>query len=302
MLTPRPKSGVQRLAVIAIATSALIAALTYIGPAVASATQGGGWQPYLGIPQVELQGLFGKPAQVIEFSTGAREFSGAVHVDTASKLIKVDWYEKNSEYVVTQEFAVAYWPTDACALANKQDLVVSGKERFGDTVIERWTLSPPQLLYQGVPGAGGHYIWTPATIASIDTLYNASIQGQDMVYNAAADRSSSSRVYVTFWDSKELCLVDFTDLQQVTISRIASPTSGALLLQPELANLAYREMFWSANHSVYGYVYVLNAPDTEQEPIVFQDTDRDGVMDSSLALTPGQWSSLGFADGTAYVE
>jgi hypothetical protein len=301
MITKHVFASGRNLLAIAIGMFVLVATVALTRVASGSPAQGG-WQPYTGIPPVELQGLFGKHQQVLEFSTGAREFSGAVHIDTAEKVIRVDWYEKNSEYVASQALAVAFWPTDACVLVNKQDLIVSGKERFGDTVIEKWELDPPQLLYQGVPGGGGHYIWTPATIANIDSLHNASVQGQDMVYNAAPDQFSSNRVYVTFWDSKELCLIDFANPQQVSITRIAAPSSGALLQQPELTFLAYREMFWSANHSVHGHVYVLNAPHTEQEPIVFFDADRNGVMDSSLALVADQWSSMGLADGTAYIE
>lgn len=226
----------------------------------------------------------------------------AVTLDTTDKRVTVLWkYSPNGSFsgqgvaaAAQQVLAVGFWPTAAEVVAPNK-IIVSGKERnSGDTRIEVWTVPKPLMSF---PAAGGAPVLHPQSVSNIDVVYEAAVAGRDMVKAMLRVRGKPSSVFVQFYDSRDLYEMDWG----------TSPYPMVLILsaasEPALAIDDY-DTYLAGDHKVKGYVYVFGAEGTLglTSPLVFFDSNRDGVIDSHGPMTIQAYHAQDLAKQSEYYE
>jgi len=247
---------------------------------------------YVGEPPPELWGS--SKDRVAVSMTG---FTGLIRYETSGKTISIEWRQKLSDSVYTthrgvQELALPFWPTDVVRIAPLR-FCVAGKKRNGATVIQEFALGHPVLTTDLEGNARVH-----APVTSIETIYDEVAEGRDMVTHMFLDLASGTDLFVQFWDSNDVYHLDpATGL--LTIAFSAIPLQGT----PDTAELAkpFRRSFGGREHATLGFVYGLHSPDQPSlNCLLLVDSDRNGVLDTSMVLTPQEWKDLGMSDGANY--
>jgi hypothetical protein len=206
--------------------------------------------------------------------------------------------------------SLAFWPTSVMG-AGKDRLLVAGRRRSGNTVIELWTFgSIPQL--KGTDEGEGNWSYPELTvpIASRATVFDENTAGRTLVgsmfwnpQTAAGDKVS---IFVVFDDSRDLCGISLHNDDSYAVQRLFSKSSGTGV--PQVSQLdCFHESRWSGNHTVSGYTYILtNTPNSGGvcDTIVLLDRNRDGAIDNDGVLLPNntEWTTSNLWDGTTYVE
>ena len=224
-------------------------------------------------------------------------FRGSVRVETAEKQVHISWTKSApkgsdaADLVCDQSIAVAFWP-NAAEVVGERQLLVAGKDLDGDTRIERWDLALPAVS----PTVLGEEL-TPRDPAKVETVYEASTAGKDMVRFLLKNQGKPGRVFVQFYDSKSLYELDYA----------REPYAQRLLLdrtsEPNLQQ-AYAECF-RGDHATHGYVYVFASSSSFGRTVpalVLRDTDRDGALDVHGALTWAAYAEAGLASKENWVS
>lgn len=220
------------------------------------------------------------------------------------------------------EESVSFWPTCATYLA--QDLVaVAGKGQDPaqlNTVIEIWQLRVPQVRASIDPATGLSQLdLFPLGVRSKTTVYDAAVEGRDMVRALLRLRGQSHGVLMQFYDSGDLYALDYGDAvnppadpadRDYPISKLFRATPGTDV--PYVPSLGDRGRLWmhGADHQTLGQMYVL-WPSFEVQtsqgpaaplPIVFFDGDRNGDLDTWQQSTAQQNQLSGILDESLYTE
>jgi hypothetical protein len=132
-----------------------------------------------------------------------------------------------------------------------------------------------------VPPTGGAASFQPATIDSVDAIYDGAQQGRDMVLWMMPKPDQPSGLLVQFYDSKRVFDLDFST-DPTTITTVASTSTVPAL------NTSFT-FCWSRDHRTRGYVYVFRDEDTPNSTLVFIDQDRDHHVDSVISVTDAAW-------------
>ncbi|MBK8178026.1 MAG: hypothetical protein IPK67_03845 [Planctomycetes bacterium] len=254
------------------------------------------WAPQLGSPPWQLSGM----DQLLEpLDFRERGFLGRVTFGTEERRINIAWTQIGSGAHYSQEVALAFWPTACTSLADGKSLCIAGKERLGNTRIQKLTFDAP-LVFTSTTGLS---VLVPAPIAAEEALYNEATQGRDLVRFMTQQRGVSDRLLLQFYDSGDIYSLDIGSAPQDPPYQLIAKASGAttppVMLVPQLAN-PYSQL-WTGDHQVHGFLYVLCFPSSELvDPLVLMDGNRDGTLDGSILASGGLWVSMGFSNGLSY--
>ncbi len=245
------------------------------------------WSPHTGIPPIELAARDQAYSKLVFTETGVQ---GRATYDMIGRKLLIRWTGTNPSVSTTQSIAVPFWPTALRSTSDMSRLVVAGKRRQGNTVMELWTIQSPRPARIQDPTTGATLdTLTPAEVLSVDTLYDAAVEGQDLISDVLLSLASSTKLYVRYWDSAALFELDFSSLASVSQLKRAAPTPVAGGLQaPGL--LQQIENAYSAEHIVHGYVYVFSGQlGANSSIVILEDGNRDGVLDSVTEIPSLQW-------------
>ena len=240
-------------------------------------------------------GGFYKVAQVLSYPNQVPEIQGVVKYGMHGKTVKINWENTTTGQFAVQEFSVAFWPTEAAVLEDRQRLCVAGTAASGATVIQIWVVPQAQFVAGSNPPK---LVAGPAPI--ITTVYSAVNPAMKDVECALPVLGTPNAVFVQFFQSSELYKLDFTT-STYTMTKVASPSSGGggVLNIPQLDDGYIR--YWARKHIAHGYVYVFNnITDASLRPLVIRDTNLDGVLDDYVVVPLGQWNAQGYADDNNY--
>jgi hypothetical protein len=245
------------------------------------------WHPHLGQPPVDILPAATVSAQMKCSPT----IDGKASIDMIGKKVSVLWTSKNPDATLRQDFTVAYWPTSIVALAGGDQIVVAGKRRNGNTVIEVWTFQLP-LLVAPAPLSSATAHFKEATVKTIDEIYDEATQGRDMVSAMLAKANQPVGLLVQFYDSKSVYDLESSS-GTTTLSLVATTTT--------LPGLNRSFTFcWSRDHKTRGVIYVFRDEDTANSTMVFIDQDRNHVVDSAILVSDADWISGGWGDASNY--
>lgn len=227
------------------------------------------------------------------------------------KVVEVDWFAANNipstgfgtdpVQSSRQKFAVSFFPTDVVALSSTS-ILVAGKLRGTETVIEQWTLKWPKTMPLVDASTGEVQVAEPREIFRQE-IFRGDIAGKRVVHKMCRMRHSSTAAMVQFDDSSDLYELD---LNTGTFTTIAAVTGiGAIGSVPGLAD--GHQFIWTGDHAWWGYVYVFgtkgepNDQDDRPDTVVLCDLDRDGTLDTSLSIPVDAWGQSDFSNGLNYI-
>lgn len=258
------------------------------------------WMPTQGEPPLSLA-WNDQACGVLDFqpivSSAQPHVTGRARYDLHGKRVVITWSVESPRTTLVQEIATSYWPTSAINLANKSTLVVAGKRKLGNTVIESWEFLRPKLV---TPPIGSPYL--KSATQSSKVVYDEAAQGRDIVRFMVRELGQPNRIFVQFNDSSAVNRFDLgVEPATHSVVAVASGSPGSALLVPRLAD-SFTDV-WSGNHLTRGYAYVfLNSNVDAIDPLVLLDANRDAQLDSWQTVTGPQWSADGWADSSNYGE
>lgn len=282
-------------------TMAAMAAFTTLWPGILVAA----------MPLVHAQSsevLMGMPPAQVWFNESSAQFRTGVAkpfidvtvtYDTSAKLIRVKFVHRVDEGPAAEsrsrDFPLSYWPTSIAPLDSLGNFVVAGKTIRGRTRVEEFVLAQPLVIEVGLPGGGSTLVLSEPAMTSVTEVFDEKSVGLDMIPHLIANRGESRRVFIQFWDSKNIYDLD---LDSQVYQLAVSPTAGALVVQHMNADF---NTCWSFEHLDHGYVYVFFNSNTGMRTAVM-DTDKDGDLDYGAHMPPSLWSSMHLNDRTKYVQ
>lgn len=259
------------------------------------------WSPHPGPPHPGILLAMmsaGEPKLVFE------DFVGDVHLQEETGDLILVWGRVGATRSPTyklQRIPLGYYPTCACATLDGKGLYIGGKRRSnGNTTIARMDFTSPQFLdLDGSPD-----VIVDASVSDIDFLYDDAVQGRDYVINIAPAMSGGGEVLAQFYDSRDVYQVAPSTGSGASLSLLASigASAGAPMVIPEIEGL--HSGFQSADHIVRGYVYILRPQEALLKPsssvVVFEDTDRNGVVDGFEVFDLVTWKASDMGEASNY--
>lgn len=251
--------------------------------------------------------FYNPPAGLKESATSQGASFGSIEAQTGISLnVTIDPYQKRIEllwdntaalevHAHKQMVPVGYVPTEVVRGAQYGEIYVGGTNKFGYTKITRYLFEEPSIGTDLNP--------VDANLLETDEVFGApnSSSTRD-VYQLIANRSSSSHLFVQFWNTK-----DVHDLDLVTgvITRVASSTSPApnCIILTELANR--HDLVYSRDHMDNGYVYffcAIDPLDMTSSTVVMRDTDRDGTLNDGFVVSLATYQSMGLGNASRYID
>lgn len=205
-----------------------------------------------------------------------------------------------------QEFALTYWPTDVCIL-DADTIYVAGKGAQGHTLIERWEFSGGGAVALPVgavdPQTGQMvYTWDLPVRTAVATVLDTTNAANDTVRVMFKNPALANRLFVQFHSTRDLYSLNTATGALTLVLGVSSGTNP----EPNLAT-AY-DMYWSADHTTFGYVYVfqritlLPGQTVKVPALVLQDTNRDGRIDAHFTVDTATWTNpaSGWSDTANY--
>ena len=242
------------------------------------------WSPHTGVPPLALHGFERKQVRV-----GGESWDWEGQFDTLilDGALSVSWKHVPTGDLYTQDpIPLSYWPTAVCPKPTGGGVIVGGKRRNGNTVIEEIDIHPPALL------AGGA-AFSPARVARITTVFDRAVNGFDMVAVLDILSNDSNNILVSFFDSNNLYRIDL-DSNDYQPLLLASPTVSqtGVMLVPEL-DVTNTEI-GRAHHLTLGHTYHIHHR-LVRDSVLFYDSNLDGDLDGHVVIaTSADWKSNGF--------
>jgi hypothetical protein len=235
------------------------------------------------------------PKQYAYLDYPQSDLIGRVSSDMLAKRIQFRWALGNAQAIRGQSMATSYWPTTVMVIRATNTLIIAGKRRNGNTVIEQWTINKPSVVY---PVGGGLPQIQLGTVEDITTLLDEASQGRDMVVRLLEKPGQPQVVLAQFYDSRSIYALDFSAVQ-TTCTLVASATGGPGALAFSQCARPFH-LWWSANHITEGYVFVF-VDDEEQKSYVLRDTNRDGALDGQCVVTAADWIANNWHSASSYL-
>jgi hypothetical protein len=224
------------------------------------------------------------------------QFQAAIEVKTSAKEIVVKWEKSasgdftNPDLTKLQTISTAFWP-NCVEVVGGGMILVAGKDRDGDTRIERWTLPNPLT----VSTSQGTTMLLPQGPQDLEVVYEGSVVGKDMVRFMLKNEGSPGMAFVQFYDSRSLYEVNYADepFTQTLVLDVAA--------EPNLQQ-GYAECM-RGEHSQHGYVYVFStsSPYVSTPALVLRDVDNNGTIDSHQSMPWTQYAGDGYASANLYL-
>jgi len=211
----------------------------------------------------------------------------------------------------TQDFTTQYWPTACC-------VIVCGKTRAGETIIELWPLEWPRPMpaprtdtHTGVTSVG---LALPM-LAAKKILYRAHTVGKVLARNVCGIRRSTgatANLLVQFHDSNDVYVMNLTT-QALNLLASATSPAGTLGIVPSLATgeQDYVQFGDKIAGAETGYTYTfgfsnfgssMNVYDPNYQTLILLDADRNGVIETARYYTNDQRVAAGWTDATTFAN
>jgi hypothetical protein len=239
---------------------------------------------------------------------------GPVHVDlqfnTLARKVYLDWYwgetaEEFSEPLTREStsYSLSFWPTTVRYLGGSK-LAVAGKSAVnGQAIIEVWTLDAPQVVTVGTE----HFLRVGGV--QDKRLAFVSPQGSGVGLVRALWRNLSlgeEEVFAYSFESKEVYGIDLsTGIATLEIS----PTATVGNVQPEpLLQHLWPSYGGPSRHLQHGAMYSLTlegdvvSSGSTVHTLYLVDSDEDGHLDQSLAVSADDEEALGLRDAAQWIE
>lgn len=204
-------------------------------------------------------------------------------------------YDVGGEVVAeSSTHATDYWPTH-CNRGPAHTVYVAGKSFDDDKVVlEVWRFKLPRILQS--PAAQTPPRIVPALRTSVTRIYEGPAT-EGLVRGLVALRGAPSESFLVFLDgSRKLFSVNAAT---GAMTLVASPSVlPGVLHQPLLAQpWRYCHVERRLNEGFF-YIFRFEGDDiletSSASVLVFQDTNEDGVLDTSQGLTTAEWNALGY--------
>lgn len=211
-----------------------------------------------------------------------------------------------------QTFSVTFRPTAAGVIDN-ESVLVGGVSRQGKTVIEVWQISWPLSVAGPVTNVETGVTSVELVLPGLGTqtrLYADNVAGRRYVRNVCGlerEDAATTEALVLFYDSNDLYRVDLsTGVLNLVAS--ANDVSGDLGLIPDLKRRVYSALSYG-HRTGAGYCYQLFVapracvlPATTDNTLILIDDNRDGELESFLALSASEYASQGWHLLSNYTE
>lgn len=226
---------------------------------------------------------------------GQASISLEVTVDPYQKRIELLWENKASPDVHAhkQTILVGYVPTEVARGAQYGEIYVGGTNKFGYTKITKYRLEEPSIGIDLNP--------TDAAVLETDEVFGApSTSPTRDVYQIIENRSAVSRLFVQFWNTKDVYDLDLATGAATRVVAATPPASGSILVT-ELTNR--HDLVYSRDHMDNGYVYffcAIDPLDTTSSTVILRDMNRDGVLDDGAVVSLSTYQGLGLGDASRY--
>lgn len=198
--------------------------------------------------------------------------------------------------LVTQ---TGYYPTLVKPVLRDGSLryFVAGKHPIsGSTVIEEWIPNPPTLVEEPTLGVkrlrGG-------SVRSVRSLFDASNLGMDMIESAWRDSINEDLMFVQYWDSQDVYILDLVAGNQTLLASSFDPLAS--LGVPCLSEHDHKAG-WSRNHTSLGSIQVLVCDTESSQCLILTDSNSDGVPDAYVTADDECWASMGFQSASSYSD
>lgn len=232
-------------------------------------------------------------AAKISFRTSVKALSFAWEYST-------DGWDTVAESLTFAE-PLAYYPTELALFGNK--LYVAGRSTKGETTIEEWALSLPQINRFADSDSGAPIFQiVPERRIPVAQIYRSAAVGRDGIKALFVEAGTDNprHVFAHFWDSRDVYRIDCaTGAQQLAFS--ATPRSG-VPVEPALRG--FYNSIQGLRHATHGNVYIFSQGESDAPTtaavLVLRDKDSDGVLDDSVVIPDHEtWIALGFGEESA---
>jgi hypothetical protein len=217
--------------------------------------------------------------------------------------ITTAWIESDGVASELRRIATRYWPTQVFAVGSDV-WYVAGKDARDDTVLERWSFTPPEVVY---PVGGGVPTITPGDRNAVAVVKTWNDADRDMIQRVWAKHNDTSEALVQFWGSRNVHWIDLLDGSDMIA--VASSGPASVPVEPTLADWM-PFTFGPKQHVTAGVVYFLTqgsvkegfSPHTGSIPFLLMlDGDSNGSIDSTLPLSAADYESQGWGDPANYL-
>ena len=276
-----------------------VAALAYLGtPPQSNASSLSATQSvHIGVPPPPLRG--GNPELIPKWSVtvaGGYQVDASLFTHTWEKAVVINWTYSNAAVGhaagTSQVISLPYWPTTAVSL-NDFEIIVAGKMRRGETVMETVAVPAPTLTFDIVTGEP---TLVPNPVGAREYTYMESTVGRDMILFMRHMSDDPSCLLVGFYDSGDVYRFD-PSTEVISLQASSSGSTG--VVAPELATRF--NYTWSGDHISLGYIYVLNHG-VGSDTVVLVDSNRDGTIDSHFVPSGADWAAQGLSDPANYTD
>lgn len=251
---------------------------------------------HLGVPPVGAQSRAG-----FTYLRPTANFRAGLRLDCTGKRVSIGWeYSAIADFTdaeliddyANQVVPVGYWPTYV-EVVDSATILVAGKQRNGNTKIERWIVATPVVAQ--LVGGGGYSI-DVQPVSDIEVLYDEAVVGKDMVRTMFRVRGKPASALVQFYDSGDLYEMDWGTPPHALTAVLATTAEPAL-------SQSYNA-YDAGDHASLGYVYVWaeNVNYFSTPALVLVDADRNGSIDARHSMTWQQYHAAGLDSASAYIE
>lgn len=210
----------------------------------------------------------------------------------------------NTQATASEIFATAYWPTYVQVI-DKSHWCVAGKGRGDTLVLEYWTFAStgaggapvPSILGHVSPGNPPEWSWILPQRSRASEILRTDSTHTGLIRALFRDAGSAQHVYIWYDGTRTFCRVDLAS-GVVTPQAAPSTLAGAITVT-SLSN-GY-DTFYCCDYQNKGYCYffVDHEPSTSgqlNQPVVLVDSNRDGIVESSVLISASDWVANGWSN------
>lgn len=267
-------------------------------------------EPFVGVPPMEAWSPANLRSAVLAANaTTGQPVRANISYDTLKKRVILAWRKRLSGFfdervAAHRNYGVRYWPTAVLALSTDR-ILVSGRRTNGRTVVELWTLSPPEIVSSITPGGTSAETMVLGTRTVDEVMDTGDSQQNTIQHMWLAKNTTTEKVLVHFWSSKDIALLEVAT-GTVEIQVTGTIPQPGVLHEPLLT----QRWVWAMgplDHQDHGVVYILRLTEDidDHDPTVIDrllvvDSDRDGDLDLTWPMSAADFEANGFNDPSRY--